>query len=680
MPSTASDPTLLQLLGPVYLRRPDGSPLPRPLTQPRPLAVLAYLALARPRGLHSRDTLLALLWPESTQASGRHALRNALHAIRNALGDDALVTAGDGLVGLDPARVRCDALELEQDLAAGRLTEALRRYEGELLQGFFVAGAPGFERWLDDERHQIRDALRSAAWARAARQLEGGDPAGAATTARRAYSLAPEDEQGLGRLMDVLVAAGDRTAALQLYDEFAARLSEEYGMHPSAETVARARAIRASGPAPTAPGAASRPTPPSRRPPSTADGTPAPQAAFATGNPSAVASPPVVRRPRGPAVAAFLALAVIIGGLMANGRRAPTDTELSDPTARVARQQATALGATLPDRYRTDTAHFRRYFRAEEILDRGYVPEARDSMRRLTEDAPFYAPAWTGYASALSLSGFADIPPRQALPQSLAAVERGLALDSTLLEGAVVLIAYDMFGRWDLDAAKAKLDGALARAPDDPALNNVFAAWYRWRGDLANAVAVKQRAASLQPLSNWLNEQVAWNLYLSHRCAEAAKLYEQLANEGRMMVDADLRIFHTYKCMGRLDDAATALRASLLRMGDSVLARLLDPPLDSARREAAFHAVARARLARYLATRRKRWLPSETAMFDYADLGDADSTLVWLDSMWVERSMHLHIVPFDPALDFLRSDPRFRAFVRRLPWKPSLAAAPGPPR
>jgi Bacterial transcriptional activator domain len=476
-----------------------------------------------------------------------------------------------------------------------------------LLQGFFVAGAPGFERWLDDERHQIRDALRSAAWARAVRQLEGGDPAGAATTARRADALAPEDEQGLGRLMDVLVAAGERTAAVQLYDEFAARLSEEYGMHPSVETVAGAGAIRTSAPA-------------------------------------------------------------------------PADTELSDPTAREARQQATALGATLPDRYRADTAHFPRYFRAEEILDRGYVSEARDSMRRLTEDAPFYAPAWTGYASALSLSGFADIPPRQALPQSLAAAERGLALDSTLLEGAVVLIAYDMFGRWDLDAAKAKLDAALARAPDDPALNNVFAAWYRWRGDLANAVAVKQRAASLQPLSNWLNEQVAWNLYLSHRCAEVAKLYEQLANEGRMLIDTDLQIFHTYKCMGRLDDAAAALRTSLLRMGDSVLARLLEPPLDSARREAAFHAVARARLTRYLAARRKRWLPSETAVFDYADLGDADSTLIWLDSMWVERSMHLHIVPFDPALDFLRSDPRFRAFIRRLPWKPSLAAASGAPR
>ncbi len=659
----------------MYLRRPDGRPLPAPLTQPRPLAVLAYLALARPRGLHSRDTLLALLWPEATQAGGRHALRNALHAVRQALGEDVLVTAGDALVGVDPGRLACDALLLEQDLAEGRLEEAFRRYQGELLQGFFVASAPGFERWLDEERQRIREALRHTAWQRATHLTDGGDWLGAAAEARRAYALAPDDERGLGRLMEYLAAAGDRTGALELFDEFAARLHDEYDIQPSAETVARADAIRAAVPAGPA---VRRVGPPTRRiMDRTAIPTTVAEPEFTTG--SNRPRLPVTRRRQWFGALAVVAT-IIIASLIAMVRRSPAGTELSDPMARQARQQVTALGATLPARYRADTAHFRRYFRAEEILDRGFVTEARDSMRRLTEDAPFYAPGWTGYASALSLSGFADIPPKEALPRSLAAAERGLALDSTLLEGAVVLIAYDMFGRWDLDAAHAKLNAALARAPDDPALNNVLAAWYRWRGDLAKAVEVKRRAAALQPLSRWLNEQVAWNLYLSHRCAEAAEIYRRLVTEGFITVDEDLRLFHTYKCMGRLDDAAAALHASLLRAGDSALARLLDPPLDSTRRDAAFRAVARARLDRYLAARKHGWRPSETAVFDYADLGDADSTLIWLDSMWVERSMHLHVVPFDPALDFLRSDPRFKSFVARLPWKPRLDAGADPNR
>ena len=43
------------------------------LRQPRRLALLVYLALAHPKGLHQRDKLLALFWPEmdTTRADGQ---------------------------------------------------------------------------------------------------------------------------------------------------------------------------------------------------------------------------------------------------------------------------------------------------------------------------------------------------------------------------------------------------------------------------------------------------------------------------------------------------------------------------------------------------------------------------------------------------------------------------------
>ena len=118
------------------------------VTAPRRIAILAYLALGRPRGLQSRDTLLGMLWPEADQAGGRHALRNALHALRQVLGNKIILTAGDDLVGVDAERLDFDALELETDLAAGRLDAAISRYHGELLQGFHVSEAPEFERWV----------------------------------------------------------------------------------------------------------------------------------------------------------------------------------------------------------------------------------------------------------------------------------------------------------------------------------------------------------------------------------------------------------------------------------------------------------------------------------------------------------------------------------------------------
>lgn len=102
----------LRLLGALDVRadRPDGAR--RTLTQPKRLALLVYLALARPAGLHSRDELVALLWPEADAESARHSLRNGLHALRHAFGDDAIISHGESWVGLDFNEVRCDVLEL----------------------------------------------------------------------------------------------------------------------------------------------------------------------------------------------------------------------------------------------------------------------------------------------------------------------------------------------------------------------------------------------------------------------------------------------------------------------------------------------------------------------------------------------------------------------------------------
>ena len=49
-----------RLLGPLNLTTADGREARSLLAQPRRLALLAYLAAATPRGLHRRDTILAL--------------------------------------------------------------------------------------------------------------------------------------------------------------------------------------------------------------------------------------------------------------------------------------------------------------------------------------------------------------------------------------------------------------------------------------------------------------------------------------------------------------------------------------------------------------------------------------------------------------------------------------------
>ncbi len=196
----------LQTLGGLDLRARDGAELRGLLAQPKRLALLIYLAVAQPRGFHRRDTLLALFWPELDQGRARAALRKAVLVVRQGLGPGALVGRGDEELGLADGVVSCDAIGFERAVGERRFGDALDLYRGDLLEGFFIAGAPEF-----------------------------------------ALDFTPKDESALRRLITLFYRMGDRAAALRAYNEFAARLLEECGVRPSAETRQLVEVVKQSG-------------------------------------------------------------------------------------------------------------------------------------------------------------------------------------------------------------------------------------------------------------------------------------------------------------------------------------------------------------------------------------------------------------------------------------------------
>jgi DNA-binding SARP family transcriptional activator len=64
------------------------------LSQPKALALLAYLAIARPRGVHQRDRLVGLFWPELDQEHARASLRKLLHRLKQTVGEDVIAAHG----------------------------------------------------------------------------------------------------------------------------------------------------------------------------------------------------------------------------------------------------------------------------------------------------------------------------------------------------------------------------------------------------------------------------------------------------------------------------------------------------------------------------------------------------------------------------------------------------------
>ena len=230
----------LRVLGTLELTGRDG--VESLLAQPKRVALLIYLAAARPAGFHRRDRLVSMFWPEHDQEHARAALRKALYAIRQTIGDDVIVSRGDEEISVSPA-LRCDVVAFHAHVATERLAAALELYRGDFLAGFF-ADAPGFERWVEEERGVCRDTAAACAWSLAERYATSADMTSATRWARRAVTLAPNDERRLRKALSLLHKAGDRAGAIRLFEDFARRLRAELNVEPSTETLSLVSQIR----------------------------------------------------------------------------------------------------------------------------------------------------------------------------------------------------------------------------------------------------------------------------------------------------------------------------------------------------------------------------------------------------------------------------------------------------
>jgi tetratricopeptide (TPR) repeat protein len=182
----------LRTLGAADLRTGSGTELTAVTQQPKRFALLTYLAIAAASRFVRRDSLLNLFWPELDSEHARSALRRALYFLRRSIGDEVVVGHGEEEVGIAPGTLWCDAVAFRDALESGDPAAASALYRGHLLEGFYVAGAPDAEDWIDRERTRLRELAMDAA-----RGLARGSPDAETRIrwARRALELGEEDAE-----------------------------------------------------------------------------------------------------------------------------------------------------------------------------------------------------------------------------------------------------------------------------------------------------------------------------------------------------------------------------------------------------------------------------------------------------------------------------------------------------
>ena len=288
--------------------------------------------------------------------------------------------------------------------------------------------------------------------------------------------------------------------------------------------------------------------------------------------------------------------------------------------------------------------------------------QAERHFRRSIELAPGYAPAWAGLADAAYGLSSMFLPPNTAIPRARAAAVKALELDESLAEAhtsmGIVKLVYD----WDWRGAEAEFDRAIGLKPGD---SNA----HLWRGHLLvlegrfdDGLAAIRRALDLDPLSSWVSLNVGWHLYFARRYDEAIRHLTAVAQSDPGNYNVHVFLGLALEQSGDHSGAVAALeRAVTLYRNNDDLGQLAHAYGTAGRRADALRIIAEMR-----DRRTKMFLPAADLAYAFAGIAERDSAFHWFDLAVEDHSELLILMKADPALDPIRSDPRFDAVLRRV--------------
>jgi tetratricopeptide (TPR) repeat protein len=312
-------------------------------------------------------------------------------------------------------------------------------------------------------------------------------------------------------------------------------------------------------------------------------------------------------------------------------------------------RQTTDLQAhdlVLEGRYRAQTNTRAGLMRSVELFNQAL---ARD---------PGYALAYVSLAESYSLLGDGYVAPSEMLPNSFAATERALALDSTLGEAWSKRCENDLY-QWNWARAKTDLDRAQVLNPND--LEALYCETYYWVAMRrpGQAVAAARKSAALDPLAPGTRQSLAFAFLLAGEpdSAIAWSLAATKLQPGYAYVDAVDG--YAYAATGRIAEAERAFRQAEPLLGHR------SPGLAYVLALADRHAEAREVVRDIERDWGTHYVVPTFLATAYLALGDTGKMYEWLESGVDLHSAFAWYNGLWPPFRNIREEPHFKAILRR---------------
>jgi len=310
---------------------------------------------------------------------------------------------------------------------------------------------------------------------------------------------------------------------------------------------------------------------------------------------------------------------------------------------------------------------------AHEAYLRGrYLWFATDDMegsRKYFEKAiqlqPDYAAAWSGLADtygaqAVSLQG----PPAQLMEIVEQTARKALELDDSVPEAHNSLAAFYLFGKWDLKNADAESRKAVELNPNFAEAHYLHAYVLMSMQRPDEAVQEVRRSSELDPVVRpW---GLGYVLIRLHRVDDAIEDLRLRAKAQPNNGGIRFNLSDAYWLKGMWAESTSEAEAAFLDQDDKKSAEGLRGAFDAGGRKGAAewwinHAKSQ-NVNGYVS-------PLAVAMA-YAGAENKVETLKYLEKAYTEHSSKLVFLQNNPIFDFLHSDERYRALVRKMGLPP----------
>jgi DNA-binding SARP family transcriptional activator/Tfp pilus assembly protein PilF len=654
--NVAPPPYRLETLGTLALRGSDNASNAADQRQKRRrLGLLAVLAGSEKLG-RSRDHLLLLFWPDSTERKARHSLDQLLYAMRTSLGDS--IFAGVNPLRLNSSVISADVAEFEKYLDEGNFVAATEVYRGPFLDGFYLSDSKEFEDWVEGERRQLAARHVDALEHLAQEAERNEDHSGVIRWRQKLVDADPLSTRHALAMTRALANAGDYAAAVAFADRYERAATREVGAEniPDFKKIIREIGNRGTVVSAIGPISAMHAADLTVQRPST-ELDPVPQANVA--RPRARGSRATALSVLVLAGAIVAAAAVFMHPSRATRDLVPIRSKQSSVVAR-----ATNSNFNAARRGTRNLAAYELYVRGQDpTLFRSDSAAAAglNYFTKAVELDPNYASAYAGLAEMYARQAMDNKPtlPRMELEhRAEAAARKAIALDDSLAEGHAALGFVDNYWLVDLPAAEKELQLAVALDPAVPGAQDLLALTHALMGRTADALEDARKAAAIDPLSPAARANLAEILYLADRCDEALPLLNSLS----LMKPPPLRVAIArslcFNRQHRWDDAETVVRDGAAR-GDIHATAMLGFSLgqsgnkpDALAMRSRLRLIARVNPVAYY----------DVAIVSYG-LGDIDDAIANLS-----RAEQVGVFSYEvlgPVFAALQTDPRFKAIVSR---------------